>query len=30
MCHTHDIGTKEAMGFITKQVWADYVEYVKQ
>ncbi len=30
MFHTHDVVTKEAMGLITKQVWVDYVEYVKQ
>jgi hypothetical protein len=30
MLHTHDLITKEAMGLITKQVWVDYVESMKQ
>ncbi len=30
MLHTHDLVTNEAMGLVTKQIWVDYVEYVKQ
>jgi hypothetical protein len=30
MLHNHDLITKEAMDFVTKQFWVDYVEFVKQ
>jgi hypothetical protein len=30
MLHTHDLITKEAMGLVTKQVWADCVESMKR